>query len=318
MDTELGPIDGLDNVEVPLAPTSGTGTGAEENGAADAADAFDLSTEADPFVASGRFLDRLDTSHRQLRSLHTSLRAICHADIGIADKIWKKTFPACWASLEKTEQSALITPLVQLLAKPTNRPALGLPAPLAMMPNHGAPLRSIGTASYSQLAAGWGWAAHGTGLGLSPGVSGGALGPAPPPLNVVRSMLACLNDCRPVPVLLPELSASLAATHNAWLIAVQMLEHQALAAEPTDRIHWVQALSLIYTELGESDRLRALQQRTCAARESHVALSQEAYGHSAVAQNLYLELITQVSDWGTYCYGFQPLSISPSSVPCAC
>ena len=46
----------------------------------------------------------------------------------------------------------------------------------------------------------------------------------------MRSVLACLNECRPVPVLLPELSASLAATHNAWLISVQMLEHQTLAS----------------------------------------------------------------------------------------
>ena len=44
---------------------------------------------------------------------------------------------------------------------------------------------------------------------------------------------------------------------------------------------------------GAEDRLRALQQRACAARKSHVALSLEAYGHAATAQKLYLELITQ-------------------------
>ena len=73
-----------------------------------------------------------------------------------------------------------------------------------------------------------------------------------------------------------------------------------LVTASSERMEWVRSLSAVYSELGEGDRLRALHQRTCAARESHVALSLEAYGHASHAQRLYLELVTQVCNRYTF------------------
>jgi transformation/transcription domain-associated protein len=112
-------------------------------------------------------------------------------------------------------------------------------------------------------------------------------------------MLAAMADCRPMPVLPPALVTALAAQHHAWPAAAAVLEHQALVAgRPAERLAWVRCLAQLYGELGETDRLRALQQRTCAARESHVALSLDAYGHAADAQRLYLELMAQEESAG--------------------
>ncbi len=241
------------------------------------------------------FLDSL-ADNALAQNIFAPLASLAHADIGLAEELWRVLMPAAWRSLPTQRQEALVQPLGALLAKPFLRPCLGLPAPQAMMPA-GGQIGKLPAGGYSQLASSWGWAAFGTGLDIGTGhngtQSGGALGPAPPPPNVVRSILGVVTELRPVPVLLPDLLSGLAASHNAWHVVLQVMEHQALATVPSERLDWVRCLALVYEELGESDRLRALQQRACAARESHVALSLEAYGHAATAQKLYLELITQ-------------------------
>ena len=229
-----------------------------------------------------------------LGALLRPLGALAHGDMALAQLLVRRLLPAAWRTLTAAEQDSLVAPLSALLAKPSLRPCLGLPAPLAMMPAGGQLLR-LPVGGFSQLSAAWGWAAHGAGLGsAADGTAlGGSAGPAPPPLNVVRSLLAVVADLRPLPVLPPALLASLAASHNAWHASVALLEHHTLVSPASERLDWVRCLSQVYEDLGESDRARALQQRACAARESHVALSLEAYGHFGLAQKLYLELITQ-------------------------
>ena len=232
-------------------------------------------------------------------SVFTPLHSVLHADVNLAHWLWQQLLPQAWSTLAPAAQASLAPALASTLAKPSLRPCLGYPAPLPMMPA-GGQVGRLPAGGYAQLSSAWGWSAYGSGVGVDTcGVAVGGLsqGPTSPPPNVVRSMLTAMAECRPMPVLQPALLNALSSQHYAWYAGAAILEHQALVTtSPVDRLEWVRCLAKLYGELGEHDRLRALQQRSCAARETHVALSLETYGYSAEAQSLLLELMAQEDD----------------------
>jgi len=229
-------------------------------------------------------------------SVFAPLHSLLHADVNLAHWLWQQLLPQAWSALTPSVQATLAPSLASILAKPSLRPCLGYPAPLPMMPA-GGQVGRLPAGGYAHLSSAWGWSAYGSGVGVDTcGVALGGMsqGPTSPPPNVVRSMLTAMAECRPMPVLQPALLTALSSQHYAWYAGAAILEHQTLvAATPTDRLEWVRCLAKLYDELGEHDRLRALQQRSSAARETHVALSLETYGHSAEAQSLLLELMAQ-------------------------
>ena len=209
------------------------------------------------------FLDSL-ADNALAQNIFAPLASSCTRRYWVAEELWQCSCPLRGGVCQRNARKRWCSPSVRSLPSPCGR--AGLPAPQAMMPAGGQSANSQRAAIRSRRRAGLGRFRNGARHRTSTTArSRGALGPAPPPPNVVRSILGVVTELRPVPVLLPDLLSGLAASHNAWHVVLQVMEHRSRnGALGATRLGSLFGLGLRGAR--RSDRLRALQQRACAAR----------------------------------------------------
>jgi len=109
--------------------------------------------------------------------------------------------------------------------------------------------------------------------------------------NVVQAWLAALCACSPAPRLPAATLRSLAARHNAWHLAMPLLQ-QSLALAPTEPA-WYDALASLHSALGDRDGHAAVWKQRALHAETRRALALEQYGAWQAAQDAYAECMSR-------------------------
>ncbi len=202
-----------------------------------------------PDLAAAHTLFMAALSPRPLSHFLAQLRALCHADIPASQQLFQKLLPSAWRAVSSKVHDQLAPLLAAILTRSSVRPNLGFAPPPSMLPTQlpapptssppaphalssasgsaasGSSYPGSGAApAYSVMAPAWGWAAFGLGRGsgLDGSPTAGAAGSAKLPPSVVRTLLACMAELRPLPVLSPYLLAALSSAHGAWHAALQV------------------------------------------------------------------------------------------------
>jgi len=113
------------------------------------------------------------------------------------------------------------------------------------------------------------------------------------PLNVIQSLLSCMLQLRPIPLIPVDLLAILALNYNCWYLVVPLVEHLVVTCLAQERATHVRMLGLLYRQLNEMDLYFGLCRRISAVKDTKVALSLEAYGYVKEAQQIYHSTISR-------------------------
>jgi len=112
--------------------------------------------------------------------------------------------------------------------------------------------------------------------------------------NVVQGWLQALAACRPLPKLPAALLKFLAKSFNAWPVVIPLLQQQGLYY-PTEP-QWYDALSELFTLLGDRDAVCALWAKRAANVDTRLALALEQYSAWHAAQASYVECMRRWQD----------------------
>ncbi|KAJ1922206.1 transcription-associated protein 1 [Mycoemilia scoparia] len=115
--------------------------------------------------------------------------------------------------------------------------------------------------------------------------------------NIVQAFLEAIAACDPIPRLPPQLLRYLGQTYGVWHATIALLEENVLKGIEVEACTFdhsmgvetgaFNALSDLYTSLGEESYNLGLWKRHCQYFETHVALSYEQLGDWQSAQNMY-------------------------------
>ncbi|EPB81798.1 hypothetical protein HMPREF1544_11483 [Mucor circinelloides 1006PhL] len=114
--------------------------------------------------------------------------------------------------------------------------------------------------------------------------------------NVIQALLTGIANTNAAIKLPPHLVKYLGKTHNAWHIAMEILQQSALKSRGLDssskddinnRERTLDALSELYDDLDEDDMFYGLWRRRSAYAETNVAVSCEQIGNWSQAQTMY-------------------------------
>lgn len=113
--------------------------------------------------------------------------------------------------------------------------------------------------------------------------------------NVIQALLEGIARCNTVIKLPPHLVKYLGKAHNAWHIALEILQNtipngrnsEISKDDQNSRERTLDALGELYTDLSENDMFYGLWRRRCAYTETNAAISCEQFGMWMQAQNMY-------------------------------
>ncbi len=118
--------------------------------------------------------------------------------------------------------------------------------------------------------------------------------------NTPQSLLRAMSAMRPLPVLPPDLLGLLAEQYNAWHEVLPIVEYKTMTSSPPNSQEWIQALSRLYSKLGEQDMCSALVRVFALNPNTRVAVSMETYGFITQAQKLYYDcMVAELGEIGS-------------------